>query len=309
MFERPSRKMGGPGLAQLGMATAVLLWLPGCGERHSETVQPTGSARAPAFVASAKGRVDVEGGVIRLAAQREGVIERVLVEEGDVVRAGQVLAVLVDEQARRGAELARAEAAQARAGLGPVQARMESARREVDRLEPLAADDTVPRLELDQARDQLRQHEADRVALDAAVQVAEARLQVALHEIEQRIVRAPLSGKVVRRQARPGDGVSVSTVTPLFLFAPDGPRIVRAEVEERWLAKVAVGQSADIVLEADDNVRLSGRVLRVGQVLGQRLAGDDPNERQDQRVVECVLSLEGSELLIGQRVIVRFRPK
>jgi HlyD family secretion protein len=289
------------------VALPLLLALAACDGPGGEPAGSQASAETTPFVASAKGRIDIEGGVIRLAAQREGVIEKVFVEEGDQVQAGQVLAVLADEQARRNAVLARAEARQAQLAVGPLQTRLAAAEREVRRLEPLAADDTVPRQELDTARDQVRLLVADIASARAGAAVAHERLQVALHEIEQRTVRAPLAGKIVRRQARPGDGVSVATVTPLFLFAPDAPRIVRAEVEERWLPMVAVGQKAEIALEADESRVFQGQVIRLGHVVGNRTQGDDPNERQDNRVVECVLSMEAAPLLIGQRVIVRFK--
>jgi len=112
-----------------------------------------------------------------------------------------------------------------------------------------------------------------------------------------------------QRQARPGNGVSTLNVTPLFLFAPDAPRIVRAELEERFLGAVQPGQSAEIVLEAKPSHRRAGKVLRIGKVVGQRIPSDDPTERQDSRVVECVLALDDTDLLIGQRVIVRFLPR
>jgi HlyD family secretion protein len=289
------------GLAALGVLTA------GCDKPEEVVTTPLSTARSP-FVASAKGRVDIEGGVIRLAAQREGVIEKVLVEEGESVRAGQALAVLADEQARRNADLSRAEARQARLALAPLQARLDAARREVRRLRPLAADDTVPKQDLDTAVDQARLLETELSAARAGVAVTEQRLEVALQEIEQRTVRAPLDGKIVRRQARPGDGVSVATITPLFLFAPNAPRIVRAEVEERWIGSVASGQAAEVSLEADEKRKFNGKVLRLGYVVGGRSQSDDPNERVDSRVVECVLSIDAPGLLIGQRVIVKFKP-
>ena len=51
---------------------------------------------------------------------------------------------------------------------------------------------------------------------------------------------------------------------------------------------------------------MNGAVLRVGRVVGQRLPPEDPAERQDTRVVEVVMTLEKGNLLIGQRVVVRF---
>ena len=290
----------------LSSLLAVGLLLSGCpADPPPRTVAET---KVPAL-ASAKGRVDIEGGLMRLAAQREGVIARVLVEEGERVKAGQLLAGLEEEQPRRAAALAQAETAQARRALAPAQLRVEAGEREVRRLSPLASDASVPRQELDQARDQLAQARAELLVAEAAVQVAVARERQAEHETEQRRVRAPMDGQIVRRTARPGDGVSVATVTPLFLFAPDAPLIVRAELEERWLDRVRPGQAAEVVLEADEKQRHPAKVLRVASVVGQRAPGDDPAERQDMRVAEVVLALqaEGPQLpRIGQRVIVRF---
>jgi HlyD family secretion protein len=296
-----------------GARVAALLWagallgtgLASCSQDQQDAAKPVAAAASP-FVASAKGQIDIEGGVIRLAAQREGVIEKVLVEEGDSVKPGQALVVLADEQPRRNAELARAEAQQAGAALPLLQARLTAAQRETRRLAPLAADDTVPRQELDTAGDQVRLINAEIRAAQAAVYTAQQRLKVAQYEIEQRVVRAPLAGTIVRRQARPGDGVSISTVTPLFLFAPESARIVRAEVEERFLSLVKPGQKAEVRLEADETQVFSANVLRLSRVVGNRAPSDDPNQRQDTRVVECVLSVDAAQLLIGQRVVVRF---
>jgi HlyD family secretion protein len=52
------------------------------------------------YAAIASGKADVEGGIIQVAARRAGVIQDVLVQEGDMVRRGQVLARLEDDQPR-----------------------------------------------------------------------------------------------------------------------------------------------------------------------------------------------------------------
>jgi hypothetical protein len=48
-------------------------------------------------------------------------------------------------------------------------------------------------------------------------------------------------------------------------------------------------------------------VLRIGDVFGPSRLADDPQERAGARDVECVLTLEGGDFRIGQRVLVRFR--
>ncbi len=258
------------------------------------------------FVASAKGRIDIEGGVVRLAARRDGVIDKVLVEEGERVKAGQVMATLEVTLSQLNLELSRSEMLQAERQIEPARIRHSAAEREVQRLQSLAKDDKISRQEINRAMDELAMAQAEVESLRAGADVFMKRVALAEREIEERLVRAPLDGQVIQRQARPGNGVSTLNVTPLFLFAPDAPRIIRAELEERFIDVVKPGQRAEIVLEANPTRRWQSHVLRIGKVVGQRTPSDDPAERQDNRIVECVLSAEAMDLLIGQRVIVRF---
>ena len=293
--------------AVLGAALIGLL-LAACEQKHSAPPAPIATVEASAnALASAKGKVDIEGGIIRLAARRDGVIAEVLVEEGARVKRGQVLALLDDATARSNLSLAESEVRQAAQEREKSTVELAAAEREVLRLEPLARNETVARQELDRARDT---HALAKVAVQmamASIDSARARQVVAAREVEERKVVAPLDGQVIQRQARPGNGVSTLNVTPLFLFAPDRPRIVRAELEEQYLGLVAPNQAAEIVLEADNTKTWRGNVLRVGRLVGARTPSDDPGEKQDNRVVEVVVSFEDAQtLLIGQRVVVRF---
>jgi HlyD family secretion protein len=290
------------------MIGLVSLTLTACEEEQSAPpATPAALGATDNALASAKGKVDIEGGVIRLAARRDGVIAEVLVEEGARVTRGQVLAQLDDETARSNVSLAEHEVRQAEQDLERSTVELAAARREVTRLQPLARSDTVPRQEFDRTRDA---HALATVAVEsarAAVATARARQAVAVREVEERKVVAPLDGQVIQRQARPGNGVSTLNVTPLFLFLPDVPRIVRAELEEQYLNVVSPNQTAEIVLEADPAKIWRGTVMRLGHVVGARTPSDDPGEKQDNRVVEVVVGFEEAQnLVIGQRVVVRF---
>jgi ABC-type lipoprotein export system ATPase subunit/multidrug efflux pump subunit AcrA (membrane-fusion protein) len=277
------------------------------GEGSESATTPTDGSGLPSnYLAMSKGRVDVEGGLIRLAAQRDGVVDEVLVEEGDSVQKGQRLLTLKQDAAQLGVELAQQEVAQAEAAIELLQVRSRAASREAKRLEAALPHAAVTRADYDQARDQVTLLAAELKKAQAELEISRSRLRLARYELERSVVRAPLEGEIVKRTARPGDGVSSLNVTPLFLFAPATPRIVRAEVEDRFVERIKPGMTAEIVPEAEEGKVLRGRVLRIGRVFGQPQPTDDPAQRQDMRVVECVLSLEGGELLIGQRVLVRF---
>lgn len=259
-------------------------------------------------VAVGRGIVDVDGGIVQLAASRDGVVRSVLVEEGEHVRSGQVLAVLDDRAAALALAVAEAELAEARAGVDPIAIRESAAAREHARLTTLARSDAVSRRALDEAVDALRLARSDLAAQRAAVATAVAREAAARHEMDERTVRAPSDGTIVRRLARPGDGVSTLSVTTLFWLAPDGPPIVRAEIEESFADRVRPGMPAKVVFESDESRDLGARVTRVGRAFGpRRVTVHDPRDRADVRVIEVILALDApaADLPLGQRMIVR----
>ncbi len=163
--------------------------------------------------ASAKGRIDIEGGVIRLAARRDGIISSVMVEEGARVQPGQVLATLDDTLAQSQLTLTRSEISQAAQEVNKARLHVQATKREVNRLKPLADRKVVPRQEYDQARDALALAQVDLNAANAVLGTAKAREQVALTEVEEHKIIAPLEGQIIQRQARPGNGVSTLNVT------------------------------------------------------------------------------------------------
>lgn len=290
-------------MRSMTLALLGALALAGC---SSGNATPARSGGTTPPVPVARGRVEVEGGLVRLAASRDGVVSEVLVDEGQRVRAGQVLARLEDEHARLAVEVARCELEERRAALATLDVRVAAARREADRAGRLAGQGSIARRELDSANDDLAATGRERRTLEAAARSARARLDLAQNELARMQVRAPTDGVVLRRMARPGDGVSTLSVTPLFLFAPDRPRVVKADVDERFLRTLAPGSTALVLPEVDTSRELPARVLRVSELLGAKPPSDDPGERVDVRSAEVVLALETADLRIGQRVLIRF---
>jgi HlyD family secretion protein len=275
-------------------------------EAARQAVASSQAQNASSYVAIASGKADVEGGIIQVAARRAGIVRDVLVQEGEDVRRGQVLARLEDEEPRLAAQRAAAEVAQARAQIQAGQVQLATATREESRLQSLVATNFVAGQRLDAARDAVRQAQANLSAQRAAVATAEARHSEARYEQELSIIRAPADGRIIRRYANPGAGASTLNVSNMFDLEPRAGRIVRAEIAEGALPFVEVGQSVQLAPEADPAKLYSGRVVRRAAVFGARkLLSDDPNERTDDRVVEVVVATD-APFLIGQRVLVKF---
>jgi len=283
---------------------AVLLAACGSGSAASPGM-PTATASPYATIAN--GKIDVEGGLVEVAARRAGVVRDVMVQEGSVVRKGQVLARLEDDDSVLAVNSARAAVAQAESQLVLTRVTIQAAQREYQRLGRLKASQVVSQQQIDQAGDALATAQAQLTVQEAAVQTARAQLAQAVYAEDLTIIRAPMDGRIVRRYANPGAGASTLQVSDMFDLEPATPHIARAEIVESAIPVVHVGQEAEIVSEENSDEMAVGKVLRVAPVFGARkLKSDTGKESTDERVVEVVVSADNTPYLIGQRVMVRF---
>ena len=275
--------------------------------KKAETEKAEAEKVESPYAAIANGKVDIEGGIIQIAARRGGIVREVLVQEGDTVVAGQILARQEDDEARLALQTASADLASAQSQLNLIQVDIRTAQREFDRLEQLVSTNFVAAQRLDQARDAISQAQARLGSQQAAVQTARARRDQAAYNVELTVIRSPADGRIVRRYANPGAGASTLNVSNMFDLEPNAPRIARAEIVESDIPNVTTGQAVEITPEGDPSKVYVGTVLRRAAVFGARkLASDDPSQRSDERVVEVVVTAGDAPLLIGQRVLVKF---
>lgn len=307
-------------------------------------VPETGDAAQVAPWVAAPGRVEPLSEEMRLGFDMAGKIREVLVEEGDRVRQGQVLARLAaDELPARvdaaGEALAASEAAfaktvagardmerkEARAAVDEARAVLEVARTENERRRQLLSREVLSKEEADRAE---REYKVASERLDAARQrfrlvddptreedvkramaqvgEARARLEEARALAEKGVIRSPIDGVVLRKHRRAGEMVSVSFDTPVVTVGDVSRLRVRADVDERDIAKVAVGQKAILMAEAYGDKRFLGHVSRVAGILGKKnIRTDDPSEKNDTRILETLVDVdEPAELPVGLRMDV-----
>jgi len=277
----------------------------------SRSADHAGSAQAaplaqPQFAAMARGRVDVEGGLVRIAAPRDGVIAELRVAAGDTVKQGDLIAVIDARQAELAAGVAKAELDQAQARAAALRAKTSGLKLRASRVSQAAEAGAATGQSADDAKQALTELNADIAEADAAVEVARQHLKQARYEVEVRSVRAPVAGNIVSRPAHIADVVSAQSGSELATLLPDSARIVRAELNEAFVAKVAVGMNATIVTETDSGKSWPAKVIRIGDVFGPSKLVEDAQETTDARDVECILELSTNELRVGQRVQVRF---
>ena len=260
------------------------------------------------YSAFARGRVDVDGGIVKLSANKDGVVEKIFAEEGDKVTKGQILARQEDRKERLNFDLQKAQADLAVKKVLPIRIQLQASKRELKRQYNLIKNEVISSKEWDEANDTVSKLEANLEVAEAEAKVALSQQKQAEYEMELKTLKAPADGKILRCDARPGYGVSTLNVTTLFLFIPDNPFIVRAEIEEKFINSIKPGTVCDIIPDTDENKVIKGKVAKIGNYLGpKRQFLDEPQERSDVRTTECIIEVKDKNLMLGQRVLVKFR--
>jgi len=286
------------------------------------------------------GVVEPWGAQVDLAAQESGWIAQLPAREGDVVQAGQLLAVIEDGAERHAVELARGELAEAEAAFAKLdrgytveeiqQAQADSdaavarmsfavavaartarlreeglvAKNEVDRTE---ADSRAGAAQAERAAARLRElgngaRPEDKDAARARIATARARLRLAESNLARRRVVAPADGTILLSRFHPGEFYNAAA-GPLFVLGDMSRLQVRMEVDE--IDALAVAGGAPCAVYSDSGVRLTtGEVVRLAPKMGRRgLPLESPTARADVRVREVFVGIPASANLVpGQRV-------
>lgn len=142
-----------------------------------------------------------------LASQVEGLLVRLDVEEGDQVRAGQVLARLDDARARIAVDRARAAVDFAQAVIDQRRVELDNATRDFGRIEELERLGSSGVSQMDQARTLVASRTALLAQAQSELTSARGELALAQRELEDMTIEAPFDGRVVRKVSEVGQWV------------------------------------------------------------------------------------------------------
>jgi HlyD family secretion protein len=230
---------------------------------------------------------------VEIGSTLTGRVERVLVREGDAVKAGMPLVEL--ESAELRAALVQAQAslrqAQARtisqqsvgkpsadAALLQAEATLAAAQRELARTQELLDANFISPARLDEvqrsvdialaqrdaarAQAQANRREGPETAnAQAQQQAAQAALDIARARLTQATLRAPSAGRVILREVEPGQIVQPGR--NLLTLSIDGPTELLAQVDERFLGQLQVGQRAKVLADAYPQAPFDAKVSRL----------------------------------------------
>jgi len=227
--------------------SAIVIVLFGCNQKQETTQKEVTNLKVKAQqvqTVSGLSNLRYSGTVeaaqtIPLSFQSSGTVERVLVQAGDAVRKGQLLATVdkADNQSVYNSSLAMYQQAK----------------------------DAYDRLK--QVHDNGSLSEVKWVEMETNLKKAESQLEVAKNSLEKCNLYAPVSGIIGKRNVEPGQS-ALSSFAPLELVKIETV-LVKISVPENEIGKIKKGINASFTISALDNKQFEGTITNVGVVADQ----------------------------------------
>ena len=262
----------------LGVAAVVVLgaggaWLAlgrdkGVEVQVADVLAIGNDGAASASVLDATGYV-VARRMATVSAKVPGKVREVLIEEGQRVEPGQVIATLDPIDAEQQRTLSASQLQAARSQAAGVQAQLKEAEANAARLGALVGQKLVSRAQYEQAiaqRDSLR---AQLATAQRNAQVAADGLRISAQGVDNTIVRAPFAGVVIAKAAQPGEIVSPMAAGGGFTRTGIGTIVdmdsleVEVEVGEAFIGRVKPGMPTETVLNAYQDWKIPGKVIAI----------------------------------------------
>lgn len=204
-----------------------------------------------------------------VSAKITGKVTEVLIEEGQRVEEGAVLARLDDTEVKAQLGLSRAQLAAARSQVAEIQAQLAQAERDHKRQDELFRRQLVAAQALDAAvaqRDTLR---AKLAAAEEQIKVSQQSVDVAQVQLDNTVIRAPFSGVVVAKSAQPGEMISPMSAGGSFTRTGIGTIVdmesleIQVDVNESYINRVRPGQPVEATVNAYPDWKIPAEVIAI----------------------------------------------
>lgn len=226
----------------------------------------SGGPSAPGAVLNASGYVTARRRAT-VSSKVTGKVIDVLIEEGQPVKAGQILAHLDDTQPRAALAHAEAQLASTRKSFAEDQARLRQAEITLGRRQQLVKEQVVGKAELDDAQANVDALKARIAYAQEQIAVAESQVNLQQTNLTDMVVRAPFSGIAISKDAQPGEMISPVSAGGGFTRTGIGTIVdmssleIEVDVNETYIHRVTRAQKVEAVLDAYQDWRIPAHVI------------------------------------------------
>jgi RND family efflux transporter MFP subunit len=260
------------GLAVVLLAIGVGAWLwLGRTQPLAVTVAaaaPMATAAGSASVLDATGYITARR-IATVSAKVTGKVREVMIEEGQRVEEGEILATLDDAEAQAALALVQAQYESARARLDEIRTNAANARREYERQRSLDERRLTSASALDAARTLVEALDGRLRAQEREVDVARETVDSAQVQLDNTIVRAPFAGVITVKAAQPGEMISPISAGGGSIRTGIGTVVdmesleIQVDVNEAYINRVQPGQPVEAVLNAYPEWKIPARVIAI----------------------------------------------
>jgi len=234
-----------------------------------ETTKAISAAESgPASVLDASGYVTARR-IATVSSKITGKVKEVMIEEGQRVEEGQILATLEPIDATSQQALSQSQLASARSQLAEAQAQLKLAERNLVRQRELAAKKLVAASALDAAIAERDSRAARLTSLQRSVTVAQDQLTIANNGVDNTVIRAPFKGVIVTKAAQPGEMISPisagggSIRTGIGTLVDMDSLEVQVDVNEAYIGRVQPKMPVDAILNAYPDWKIPAEVIAI----------------------------------------------
>lgn len=196
-------------------------------------------------------------------------IVEVLIEEGDYVTSGQLLARLDPSTFSRQLELSKHQLEASQAQTVQVDVRLREAQSALLRTQKLAKNELVSEAEYERATANVADYEAQLQVLRSQIKVAQSNVALQQQNMQDLEVTAPFSGVVISKDAQPGEMVSPTsagggfTRTGIATIVDMDSREIEVDVNESFIQRVSENQPTLAILDAYPDWSIPSHVISI----------------------------------------------
>jgi RND family efflux transporter MFP subunit len=257
----------------LSMLVVIVASVECDGTKSQERVLPTAAAQPPTAPSATTQEPDAYGvsglivveNQVDVAAQRSGLVARILAEVGQSVHKGDALALLDDRQVSADREAAAAKVLGLEADVKNWEAEVKVLQSDKDRANKMWEAQLITKEEVEHVRYKEVADEFELERARQAVQIARDQLRSLEMELEKTRIAAPFDGIVARRYVRAGQ--EVATGDRLFWVTAVSPLQVKFTLPEKYLAQLKRGNKLDVRPAEVPGPSHTAKVIRMSPVI------------------------------------------
>ncbi len=243
---------------------------------------------------SGAGLVEASSRNLAIGTPVPGIVKNIDVKVGDYVKAGDILFEIDDRDLQAQLLTATAKVKEAAASLQKPMHRLNNAEN-LRRRDPGA----ISAQDLTDLHDEVAQSEA-------TLELAKAQIEQIKVEIDRRIVRAPIDGKILQLRMRPGEYMDGGgAVAPALLMGDDAKLHVRVDIDENEAWRVRPGAEATAFVRGNPDLKiaLEFEYLEPYVIPKTALTGQS-TERTDRRVLQVIYGFTRGDqpVYVGQQL-------